>query len=168
MKVKANRKELLQAAERAMKVTRKSYDTTSLEECFLFEVDEEGITLHACTQVAYLKTGCAYTAADGTFSCAFPYDQFVATLKTARSETVVLELLDHKVQLSGGRIRLQIPCMDPKHGQRNRPLVIRTMNCRQGNCWVPSGNAAIPSLQGRTYCRCSAPTAWSVPKNTGK
>lgn len=175
MKVKANRKKLLQAAERAMKVTRKSYDTTSLEECFLFEVDGEGITLHACTQVAYLKTGCAYTAADGTFSCAFPYDQFVATLKTARSETVVLELLDHKVQLSGGRIRLQIPCMDPKawpkepsFGDPDYELPAGELlgAFRECSHSLPAGENVLPVLG--SYCVECTKEHWKVTSMDGR
>lgn len=175
MKVKANRKELLQAAERAMKVTRKSYDTTSLEECFLFQVDGEGIALHACTQVAYLTTRCGYTAADGSFSCVFPYDQFVATLKTARSETVVLELLDHKVQLSGGRIRLQIPCMDqkawpkePSFGDPDYELPTEDLLTAFRECGhsLPASETVLPVLG--SYCVECTKEHWKVTSMDGR
>lgn len=175
MKVKANRKELLQAAERAMKVTRKSYDTTQLEECFLFGVDQDGITIHACTQVAYLKTGCGYEAADKPFSCAFPYDQFLATLKTARSETVVLELLEHKVQLTGGRIRIQIPCMDqkawPKEPAFGDPdyelpageLLEAFLECSHS---LPASETVLPVLG--SYCVERTKDRWKVTSLDGK
>lgn len=175
MKVKANRKEILAAAERAMKVIRRSTGLCGLEACFFLEVESDHVVFHAYTPMAYLETCCEGTTADASFAFAFPFGPFVNALKTMRCESVIMEYEQWQLKVRGGRVHLQIPCMDekgwPKHDAFGDPdyemsaeeLIPALQECNHA---LPEAETLDPII--RSYCIEQTEKGWKVTCLDGK
>lgn len=175
MKVKANRKKLLAAAERATKPLRRSSAASNLDEYFLMEVTLNSLTFHSYSATTYLETQCPDTVADEPFSCAFPYGQFLGTLKTVSNEFVTVEYDGGRILLSGGRVRLQIPCMDEKAWPKHLPLKDPDYEVsadelipafRECSHSLPDGETMDPVM--RSYCVEQTNHGWKVTTLDGK
>lgn len=175
MKVKVNRKIMLQAAEKAAKMIRRSI--IAISDCFYVEVKDGALRFHVFADTTYLITSCETIYHDESFCCVFPHGIFLNTLKTIRNDEVVLEYNQdqNNITLSGGRVHLQIACSLvenwPLHENKEDPeceittseLLPALKECSHA---LPSGETTNPIM--RSYCVEQTVSGWKITALDGK